>query len=297
MIGRLRSILEMIKFSHTLFAMPFALLAAGMATRMEVVEGRRSRLLDWFGIVLCMVFARSAAMAVNRLVDRRIDAMNPRTANRHLPLGLLTPASVACFAVGCSVGFVAATALFVASNDNYLPVVLAVPVLITICGYSWAKRFTALSHFWLGGSLMAAPVAAWLAIRGAVEWPAVVLGGSVLFWVAGFDIIYACQDFAFDRKAGLRSVPARVGIGPALRIASASHVLTVALLCTLPVTFELSWIYWLGVASIASLLCYEHCLVRPDDLTRVNVAFFQMNIAVSIGLLAATVLDMWLLGA
>src|SRR5207244_3713738 len=154
------------------------------------------------------------------------------------------------------------------------------------------KRFTALSHFWLGAALMLAPVSTWIAIRGTVEWPPVVLGAAVLFWVAGFDIIYACQDVDFDRRVGLCSVPARLGVSASLRVATVCHVAMIALLALLPLVFELGWIYAVGVAAVAALLVYEHSLVRPDDLTRVNMAFFNVNGIVSIALLVVTVLDM-----
>jgi 4-hydroxybenzoate polyprenyltransferase len=299
---RVRLILEMIRFSHTLFALPFALLAAVMAwtadARGEPV--RPWRWQDLLGIVLCMVAARSAGMAINRLADRKIDASNPRTAQRHLPAGLLSVSSVALFAVACSAAFFAATLLFL---PNRLPLYLSVPVLGVLAIYSYTKRFTSLSHFWLGLSLMLAPVSAWIAIRGEVmfgdPWdvlPAVVLGGAVLFWVAGFDIIYACQDVDFDRQAGLNSVPAQLGVRGALRLAAACHVVMIALLACLPIAatqLSLGWIYGAGVILVALLLIYEHALVRPDDLTRVNQAFFNVNAVVSIGLLAVGVADLW----
>lgn len=299
---RLRLILEMIRFSHTLFALPFALLAAAMAWAADARSEppRPWRWQDLLGIVLCMVAARSAAMAINRLADRRIDAGNPRTAARHLPAGLLSVGSVAVFAAICSAAFVAATLLFL---PNRLPLYLSVPVLVVLAAYSFTKRFTSLSHFWLGLSLMLAPVSAWIAIRGEVLLasptdivPAAVLGGAVLFWVAGFDIIYACQDVDFDRSAGLNSVPARIGVRAALRLAAACHVAMIALLAVLPLAspqVALGWIYTAGVVAVAALLIYEHALVRPDDLSRVNQAFFQVNAVVSLGLLVVGVLDLW----
>jgi 4-hydroxybenzoate polyprenyltransferase len=282
----------MIKFSHTLFALPFALLAAGMATRSELADGDAWRPLDWLGILLCMVFARSTAMAFNRIADRRLDAENPRTAIRHIPKGLLSVASVAVFTIVCAAAFVASTLIFWFSSGNRLPLYVSVPVLVFICLYSFTKRFTALAHFWLGASLMLAPLSTWIAIRGEVAWPPVVLGGAVLFWVAGFDIIYACQDVDFDKKLGLRSVPAKLGVSGSLRLAMVCHAVMVGQLALLPVVFELGWIYWLGVAAVAVLLIYEHSLVRPDDLARVNMAFFNVNSIISVGLLAVTVLDM-----
>lgn len=303
MLTRIRLILEMIRFSHTLFALPFALLAAIMAWTANLREQVPAafRWEELAGILLCMVTARSAAMAVNRLADRKIDAGNPRTAKRHLPAGLLSVSSVALFAVVCSAAFVASTLLFL---PNRLPLYLAVPVLGILALYSFTKRFTSLSHFWLGLSLMLAPVSAWIAIRGEAVLanprdllPAVVLGGAVLAWVAGFDIIYACQDAAFDRDAGLHSVPAKVGVRRSLQIAAVCHGAMIALLAALPWTSNVlafSWIYGIGVAATAALLIYEHALVRPDDLSRVNQAFFQVNAIVSIGLLVVASIDLWL---
>jgi 4-hydroxybenzoate polyprenyltransferase len=292
MFRKIRSILEMIRFSHTLFALPFAVLSAGMATRCEWRDGRAWRPLDWVGIVLCMVFARSAAMSFNRIADRKLDAGNSRTAMRHLPSGLLSVASVAVFTVFCAVAFVASTSIFWFSSGNMLPLLLSVPVLVFICLYSFTKRFTSLAHFWLGASLMLAPLSTWIAIRGEVAWPPVVLGAAVLFWVAGFDIIYACQDVEFDRQARLHSIPVKLGLAGALRLAMACHGVMLLMLALLPVVFELGWVYWCGVSALAILLIYEHSLVRPDDLTRVNRAFFNVNTIISVGLMAVTVVDM-----
>src|SRR5438309_831582 len=193
MVKQLRKLLEMIRFSHTLFALPFALLSAALAW-----QDHPFRWSDLVGILLCMVFARSAAMAFNRLADQHYDAVNPRTAKRHLPAGLLSPTTVWLFTLICGAGFVASTLLFVISDPpNPWPLFLSGPVLLFVCAYSYTKRFTALAHFWLGASLFLAPVAAWIAIRGVqLEEMAtpLLLGGAVLFWVAGFDILYACQD-------------------------------------------------------------------------------------------------------
>lgn len=291
---RLRMILEMIRFSHTVFALPFALLSAVMAWALGAhseppVTWRWQELV---GIVLCMVFARSAAMAFNRLADRRFDAENPRTSMRHIPAGLLSVASVTIFAVVCAAAFVASTLLFL---PNRGPIYLALPVLAFLLGYSYTKRFTSLAHFWLGVALMLAPIAAWIAVRGEVAWPPVVLGGAVLLWVAGFDIIYACQDVEYDRSRGLRSVPVRLGVTGALRLATVCHLGTIALLFLLPVVYPLlGTIYLVGIVAVAILLAYEHWLVRPDDLTRVNVAFFNVNAIISIGLFVVGALDLYL---
>jgi 4-hydroxybenzoate polyprenyltransferase len=288
MLGRIRLLLGLIRFSHTVFALPFALSSAVLAWQDRwPIDGRRLA-LDLTGILLCMVFARSAAMAFNRLADRRIDAKNPRTAGRHLPAGLLTPAAVWAFTAACSASFVASTTLFILSSDNWWPLYLAVPVLLFVCAYSYTKRFTALAHFWLGASLLLGPVSAWIAIRGltGILGTPLVLGLAVLFWVAGFDILYACQDVDFDRKTGLASVPARLGVRNSLRVALACHVVMVALLVLLFwVAAPLhGFVYAAGVVAVAVLIGYEHWLVRPDDLSRVNQAFFTVNGVISIGL-------------
>jgi 4-hydroxybenzoate polyprenyltransferase len=288
-------LLELIRFSHTVFALPFALLAAAMAWSANARANPPVpfRWLDLVGILVCMVMARSAAMAFNRLVDRRFDALNPRTRMRHLPAGLLSTASVLVFTVVCSLGFVAGTLLFL--PHNWIPLCASLPVLAFLFGYSYAKRFTSFSHFWLGGALMLAPMAAWVAVRPEVAWAPIVLGAAVLLWVAGFDMIYACQDFEFDVKMRLRSVPARWGVAGALRLAAACHFAVVGLLFVLPLVYDgFGWIYLSGVAAIGLLLVYEHGLVRPDDLSRVNQAFFHVNAVVSIGLLVVGVVDLLL---
>jgi 4-hydroxybenzoate polyprenyltransferase len=285
-----RSLLELIRFSHTVFALPFALMGAALAWKRP--PGFQFGQL--VGILLCMVFARSAAMAFNRLADRHFDAANPRTAGRHLPAGLLTPAGVWLFTVLCVAGFVLSTTIFLL-YDNPWPVYLAVPVLLFIGAYSYTKRFTALAHFWLGASLMLAPIAAWIAIRGLTELlvPA-LLGGAVLFWVAGFDIFYACQDVAFDRDAKLRSVPAVLGVPMALRVALVCHIIMLGLLLGLyfAARADLGAVYLVGVAAVSVLLAYEHWLVRPDDLSRVNQAFLQVNGIISVGLFAVVLLQL-----
>lgn len=290
---RLRQLLEMIRFSHTLFALPFALLAAVMAW----TANRRSdppvgfRWQELAGILVCMVLARSAAMAFNRLADRRLDAVNPRTQMRHLPTGILSVGSVVAFTIVCSLGFVAGTLFFMPRNP--LPLYFSVPVLGFLLGYSFAKRFTALAHFWLGTALMLAPLAAWVAIRGELAWPPAVLGGAVLLWVAGFDMIYACQDAEFDQKMRLRSIPARFGVPAALRLAAVCHLGMLVCLFLLPVVYGyFGGVYYAGVVAIAVLLAYEHSLVRPDDLSRVNQAFFHVNAVVSIGLLVMGTVDL-----
>jgi 4-hydroxybenzoate polyprenyltransferase len=240
-----------------------------------------------------MVFARSAAMAFNRLADRDIDALNPRTATRHIPSGQLSAQSVWLFTLLCCAGFTACTMLFLLEGNPW-PTYLALPVLLFILAYSLTKRFTVLAHFWLGASLLLAPVAAWVAIHEFVQWQIpLVIGLAVLFWVAGFDIIYACQDADFDRQARLHSIPARLGVPAALRLALLCHILMLAMLVVLYLLASppLGWVYLVGVGCVTVLLVYEHSLVRPDDLTRVNQAFFNVNIMISMGLLVVLLLE------
>ncbi|MBN2294740.1 MAG: UbiA family prenyltransferase [Pirellulales bacterium] len=303
MFLRVRQLLEMIRFSHTIFALPFALLAAVMAWTTNAAEAENLDLHGWnfsgfqlkdlLGILVCMASARSAAMAFNRLADMRIDALNPRTKERHLPAGVLSVGSVATFTMINSLVFVGGTLLFL--PENRLPLYASIPVLLFLFSYSFTKRFTILSHFWLGAALMLAPLAAWVAIRGELAWAPVVLGSAVMLWVAGFDMIYACQDVDFDKKYRLRSVPARLGVAGALRMAAVCHLGTVVMLFILECVFPaFGWIYLAAVGAIATLLIYEHRLVRPDDLSRVNRAFFNVNAVISLGLFLAGTVDLLL---
>lgn len=295
MVRHVRRLLELIRFSHTLFALPFALLGAAMAWA-DAAGGNPPepfRPLDLIGILLAMVFARSAAMAFNRLADRRYDAMNPRTRQRHLPAGLLGVRAVAAFTAVCSLGFVASTALFL-EHGNWIPLAASLPVLAWLFGYSLAKRWTDLSHFWLGASLMLAPLGAWVAIRGWIALAPVVLAAAVLLWVAGFDIIYACQDYEFDRRSGLRSLPARLGVSRALAVAAGCHVGMVALLVVLPLVYEpFGGIFLAGVVAVGALLLYEHWIVQPSDPASVNRAFFHVNAVVSFALFVGGCADLW----
>ncbi|HEY1066712.1 MAG TPA: UbiA-like polyprenyltransferase [Pirellulales bacterium] len=299
----IRSLLEMIRFSHTLFALPFALLAAVLAWRLGLASDppRAIRGVDLLGIVLCMVFARSAAMAFNRLLDRDIDAENPRTKDRHIPAGKLSVAAVTTFAALTSVGFLLSTTLF---WPNWLPLALAAPVLACLMFYSWTKRFTSLAHFWLGLSLSLAPIAAWIAIRGDVALAQpddliapFILALGVFCWVAGFDLIYACQDADFDRARGLFSLPAKIGVVNSLRVSAGCHACTVIALAFLPTFYPLLGTpWWIGVAIAAVLLIYEHLIVKADDLRRVNEAFFYVNSYISVGLLIVGLIDWWVQG-
>jgi 4-hydroxybenzoate polyprenyltransferase len=282
-----RRLLELVRFSHTVFALPFALFSAVLAWHNKE---QAFTWLELLGIILCMAFARSAAMAFNRLVDRDVDALNPRTAGRHLPTGLLSVRGVVLFLVLCSLGFIASTSLFLfADPSNPWPLLLSVPVLLFLLGYSWTKRFTALAHFWLGAALLLAPLAAWIAIAGLAQLQVpMVLGLAVCAWVAGFDIIYACQDADFDRQARLHSIPARLGVARALRVALACHLVMLVLLAVLYVlpgaSPPLGYVYLAGIGVVAVLILYQHSLVRPNDLTRVNQAFFHVNAFISVGL-------------
>lgn len=274
-----RVFLEMIKISHTLFALPFALGASFLAAGGwpdAIVLGK---------IVLAVFFARTAAMAFNRWLDRDVDAKNPRTTSRALPAGALHPTFVLLTAIVCSAAFVG-----VAAWINRLALELSPVALLFVLGYSATKRFTALCHVVLGASLAIAPMGAWVAVTGELPLTPWLLGGAVLLWTAGFDILYACMDAEFDRGAGLYSIPVRLGIPGALRLASVLHVAMVGTLVTLTVTAELGWMFALAVAIVAAMLIYEHRLVRPDDLSRVNRAFFTMNGLISALLMVAMIL-------
>ena len=274
--------LEMIKWEHSIFALPFALTGAVLAAN----GWPTLRILGW--IVVCMVAARSAAMAFNRLVDARIDAANPRTAMRAIPAGTLTGRFVGGFVV-VSIGiFVLGAAMLNRLTLELAPVALAVVLL-----YSYMKRVTRWSHVVLGLALGIAPAAAWIAVRGSLDWRIVVLTGAVLLWVGGFDVLYACQDFEHDRKAGLNSVPQAFGLGAAFWIARAMHLGMLLLLCWLIALFGLGKIAVLGVALVAILLLYEHSIVSPRDMRRMNAAFFTLNGVISVvffGFVAADVL-------
>lgn len=280
---QLRIILEMIKFEHTVFALPFALMAAVLAARGLPPW----RVTAW--ILVAMVGARSSAMAFNRLVDQEFDRRNPRTAARALPAGQLTPTQVWLFVLG-------STALFLLAAWRLNPLTLALsPVaLAVIWGYSFTKRFTSFCHVVLGLAIGITPSAAWIADRGRLEWAPVLLTAAVMLWVGGFDVIYALQDEQFDRSHGLRSLPAWLGTARALAVSRAMHAATVLLLLLLPRLVHLGALYYAGVGVVAALLAYEHSLVRPGDLSRVNAAFFTVNGFISIALFLFTAADVLL---
>jgi 4-hydroxybenzoate polyprenyltransferase len=266
----------MIKFEHSVFALPFALTGALLAFRQNGFDSHGIwRQLLW--IVVAMVAARSAAMAFNRVIDAEIDARNPRTRMRHLPAGLLSP--------GFTWGFVVAASLllfFAAFELNPLCLRLAPLALAVVFFYSYTKRFTTFSHLVLGLSLGIAPAAAWIAVRGSLDPRILLLTAAVMFWTAGFDVIYSCQDYDFDCQEGLWSVPRVLGIAAALRLARLLHLLMVASLLALVYTLHVGALAVAGVVAIVALLIYEHSLVKPGDLSRVNAAFFTMNGYVSV---------------
>ena len=280
--------LSLVRFSHTVFALPFAAMAAVLAWRTVPLRWPHVA-----GVLVCMVAARTAAMAFNRLVDHRIDAANPRTAGRHLPAGRLSRREVTVLVALSAAAFVAGTLLFL---PNRWPLLLSGPVLVWLCGYSLAKRFTSLAHYWLGAALAMAPVATWLAIAGYAPPAAWWIAAAVMLWVGGFDILYACQDAEFDRDAGLHSVPARLGRRGAFRVARVSHALVPVTLLGLWHAAGLGPVFLGGVVFVAALLAYEHAIVSPDDLGRVNAAFFTVNAVISFGLLAVTAADVLIFG-
>ena len=262
----------MVRFTHSIFALPFALASLVFASRTAPLGATE---ILW--VIVAMVAARNAAMGFNRLVDAAIDARNPRTSNREIPRGVLSRTDVALF-----VGLLSALFIFAASRLNRTCLVLSPLALAIVFSYSYTKRFTWGSQLFLGLSLAIAPVGAWIAATGRIGVPPVLLGASVLCWVAGFDVIYALQDVEFDRREGLHSVPARFGPSRALLIARLMHVAAVSALAALYFLLPLHPLYLLGVALVAALLVYEHTLVRPDDLSKVNVAFFTANGLVSV---------------
>lgn len=270
-VRSLGTTLEMIKWEHSIFALPFALTGAMLASR---------GLPPWqklLWIIVCMVTARSAAMAFNRWADADLDAANPRTRSRAIPAGLLSRRFVAVFTVAMAALFILA-----ASQLNHLTLLLSPVALAVVLFYSYTKRFTRWAHAFLGLALGIAPAAAWIAVKGNLDPRILVLMMAVLFWVAGFDILYACQDFEYDRQANLYSVPKTIGIAPAFLLARLMHAIMIVLLIWLTYLFALGPISWVGIAVVALLLLYEHAIVSPNDLSRLNAAFFTMNGVISV---------------
>ena len=281
-LHNLRVTLEMIKWEHSIFALPFALCGAMLAA------GGFPSVHQLVWIIVAMVAARSAAMAFNRWADAAIDAANPRTSTRALPAGNLTPGFVATFVVVSSAVFVLA-----ASQLNRLALLLSPLALAVLLLYSYSKRLTRWSHLVLGFALGIAPSAAWIAVRGSLDPRILLLTAAVTFWVGGFDVLYACQDFDFDRQSGLHSIPRYVGIPAALWIARVFHLVMVALLVALLIVFGMGKLAACGVLAVILLLFYEHSLVRPNDLSKLNAAFFTMNGIISVlffGFVAADLL-------
>jgi len=288
LLGRVstaRRFLDAIKFEHTVFALPFAYIAMVLAA--DGWPGWHT--LGW--VTLAMVGGRTLAMSVNRLADRSLDARNPRTAARHLPAGLLRPGQVAAAAAASAV-----LLLLAAWMLNPLCFALAPLAAVFLVGYSYTKRFTWLSHWILGFTDGIAAAGGWIAVRAAFDPPALVLWFALTVWIAGFDLIYACQDVDFDRSAGLYSFPARFGIAPALRAARASHALTVAAFAALGWMTGLGWPYALGLLTVTALFVYEHSLVSPTDLSRLDVAFFNVNGYIAVILLVAVLAGLWASG-
>ncbi|MBL8615060.1 MAG: UbiA family prenyltransferase [Deltaproteobacteria bacterium] len=269
-----------IKLSHSIFALPFALAAAWIISRGQTVPAA-----DWAAIVVAMVGARSSAMGINRIADRHIDKANPRTVGRELAAGRLSLAWAWALTLGSG-------ALFCAAAGALSPLALGLSplVLLFLWGYSFTKRFTALCHLYLGLALGLSPICVWIALTGGVAAPALLLSGVIASWVAGFDMLYALQDRDYDRGVGLHSVPAAIGEKATLVVSGLLHLLTVGLLAALPAVVPLGGAYWLGVVAIGGLLGWEHAIVRPGDLSRMNAAFFTANSWVSVIFLGAVLL-------
>ena len=282
-LEKIAALLRMIKFSHTVFAFPFALMGVVLAS---LTSQSAPGIGQLFWICVAMIGARSGAMGLNRIIDARIDAENPRTANREIPAGVVQMKEAVLFVAGSF-----ALLLFAAWMLNPLCLYLSPVAIFFLVLYSYCKRFTSLAHIVLGICLAAAPLGAWIALRGDIGWPAVVLAMAVLFWVAGFDIFYALQDLEFDRQRGLYSIPAKLGAEKSIKLVRVFHVAMVALLLLLLAVDGLGFIYLLGVLVISALLVYEHLLVKPDDLSRLDAAFFNMNGYISVTIFAFSFVD------
>ncbi len=281
--NKISNLLEMIKFSHTIFAFPFALMGVVLAS---LASGSLPSFGQIFWICIAMVGARSGAMGLNRLIDAKIDADNPRTAQRHIPAGQVSVFEAVCFvAVSLAVMLLAAWML------NPLCFYLAPVAIGFFVLYAYCKRFTHYAHLVLGVCLAAAPIGAWIALRGDLGWPVLSLGLAVLFWVAGFDIFYALQDYEFDVERGLHSIPAKLGVKKSFWLAEVFHFLMLFFLLLVYPGSGLGAIYLIGVAVVAGLLYYEHSLVKPDDLSQLDAAFFNMNGYISVTIFVFTLDD------
>ncbi|MGA2583754.1 MAG: UbiA-like polyprenyltransferase [Tepidisphaeraceae bacterium] len=288
--SRLRVFASDIKIQHTVFAMPWALLSAVLAGKTypnSWVWGKLGL------IILCMITARTVAMSANRLLDAALDARNPRTARRAIPAGLLSRRFFFAVLVICCLIFVASTGLFEILYRNPWPLILALPVLAFLSAYPLIKRFSELCHYYLGMALALAPVCAWLAIAGRMNWPPIIMFAAVLSWTAGFDIIYACQDFESDSQTGVFSVPAKLGIANALRLSRATHLFSAIMIVLLGVlTPAFSWLYAIGAFAAILLLIVEQSLVSPTDLSKANLAFFTTNGIISVVLGTLGIIDL-----
>ncbi len=286
----LRIFLNMIKFEHTIFALPFAYL--GMLMGARGWPPAQSGWPTWgqlFWITVAMGAARTAAMSFNRYLDRQMDALNPRTARRDIPAGRIRANAVFFYGLASL-----AVLLLAAWMLNPLAFMLAPPAMLFLVGYNYAKHFTWLCHWILGATDGLGAAGGWIAVTGSIDPPAWVLWFAVTVWIAGFDLIYACQDVDFDRVHGVYSYPARFGIAASLRMAQAMHVLTVVAMGTAGLMMGLGWPYWLGVLIVAGLLIYEHSLVSPTDLSKLGFAFFNVNGYIAIIIFVATLVAMWL---
>lgn len=283
-----------IKLSHSIFALPFALLAMVMAADVAM-PGESIRMGQVVLIVLCMVIARSFGMGMNRLLDARLDAMNPRTAGRAIPAGRLSRGNAIAILVGCAIAFQLATLGFGVFYDNWLPAILAMLVLALLGAYPLFKRFTRYCHFYLGFCLALAPICAWVAIAGNVRVEPLLMAAAVLCWTAGFDILYATQDYDSDHATGTFSIPAKIGIARAFWIARGTHVACLVLLVALGLhSPALGAIWFAAVMIVAAIFAFEHAIVKPHDLSRLNLAFFTLNGIVSLTLGAAGIADVWM---
>jgi 4-hydroxybenzoate polyprenyltransferase len=283
--GKTRTTLEMIKWEHSIFALPFALTATILAA--QGIPALRT--IAW--ILVAMVSARSCAMAFNRWADADLDAANPRTSSRAIPAGQLSRGFVLGFTILCAAIFVASSAAL-----NRLTLILSPLVLVVLLSYSYMKRLTRWSHLVLGLALGLAPSAAWIAVRGSLDPRILVLTATVMLWVGGFDVLYACQDYEHDRGAGLHSLPQAIGIPNAFRAARLMHLLMLVLLVWFGLLFHFGWAGWAGVGAVGLLLAYEHSLVSPGDLRRLNAAFFTMNGVIAIVFFVFVAADLWLRG-
>jgi 4-hydroxybenzoate polyprenyltransferase len=281
--SRVSAYANLVALPHAVFALPFAVGAAALALR---EAGRPPSAARLGLVILAVVCARTAAMAFNRLIDRRFDALNPRTAGRELVRGAVSPRGAALLTALSAAGFVATAAAL-----GRWPLLLSPLALVLLLGYSLAKRFTWATHLWLGVALGGAPAGAWIAMRGDFGWAPAVLSLAVAAWVAGFDLIYSCQDALFDRQQRLGSLPARFGVARALAVSSGLHALSVLGLCAFGLLLQLGAIYFAGVAAIGAVLIYEHRIVSPNDLSRVDRAFFTLNGWVSLVFGACTVAE------